>query len=299
MSIREYFGLLVRAVRAPFLVASVVPVLLGAAVATANGHPLHLGLLVRSLIGCLALHAGANVANDYYDWQSGVDAAHQPWHYNGGSQLLQANLFTPWQARLLYRSLYGVALALGIQISFQVGVIALWIGLTGLVLGHCYTAPPAALSYRGWGELVTGIAFGPLAVTGAYFVQARSLSWLPVLVSLPVGLLITAVLYINEFPDYLQDKAAGKRTWVVLTCGRSLWIYQGLVLAALLLALLILLWAGWRLFLLSLPFAWLAWHPLRQCEQLSSDALNPLQRHTLKLHACTCLILTLTFFFGV
>jgi 1,4-dihydroxy-2-naphthoate octaprenyltransferase len=278
------------------LFASVVPVLLGTAVATFDGHSLHLGLLLQSLIGCLTLHAGANVANDYYDWLSGADGAHQPWHLSGGSQLLQGNQLTPRQVRLLYRLLYLLALSFGIYISLQVGMTALCIGLVGLLLGYFYTAPPVAFSYRGLGELVTGITFGPLAVTGAYFVQSGSLEWFPLLVSLPVGLLITAVLYINEFPDYLQDKAAGKNTWVVLTCGRSMWIYQLMVSAALLATLGLLLYAGWWLFLLSLPFAWLAWRPLRSCHQLSPEALFPLQRHTLKLHAVTCVALALLFF---
>lgn len=282
--------------RAPFLVASAIPVLLGAAVAMAVSHQFSLSLLLESLAGCVALHAGANVVNDYYDWRSGADALHQPWHYNGGSQLLQSGQTTPQAVRRLYLTLYSIALLLGCHIAWRVGLPALLIGLAGLILGHWYTAPPVAFSYRGLGELVTGITFGPLVVSGSYFVQAGRLDWLPVLVSVPVGLLITAVLYINEFPDYLQDKAAGKRTWVVRTDGEQIWVYRWLVGSALLMALCLLSWQGKWFLLAALPLGWLAVRPLLIAHRRCSETLIPLQRGTLKLHAFTGLGLTLAYF---
>lgn len=288
--------LLSRAVRAPFLLATVIPVTLGAAVAMAETHRLSPSLLLLSLVGCVALHAGANAANDYYDWLSGADTAHDPWKYSGGSQVLQSGSLTPRQVRRIYHSLYMVALLVGIYIAWQVGLTALLIGLVGLALGHWYTAPPMAFSYHGLGEVVTGLTFGPLVVSGSYFVQAGRLGWRPVLVSLPVGLLITAVLYINEFPDLRRDAWAGKSNWVVLTDAKWIWIYQVLISSAVLLALVTLVQVGPWFILIGLPLTCLAVKPLLHSRLWSPECIAPLQSGTLRLHTVAGLSLAFAYF---
>lgn len=295
MLLRRRLSLLAKAVRAPFLLASAIPVLLGAAVALANTGRFNLGLLLESLLGCVALQAGANVANDYYDWLSGADALCHPSPYNGGSQVLPSGQVTADQERRLYLILYASALLIGCHIAWQVGPTVLLIGFTGLMLGHCYTAPPVAFSYRGLGELVTGITFGPLIVSGSYLVQTGSLHWLPVLVSVPVGLLITAVLYINEFPDYLSDQAVGKLTWVVRTHAQQIWVYQWLVGGATLTALGLLAQQNPWFILAAIPLSWLAGRPLLATRRLTAAKMLPLQRGTLELHTFTGLGLTLAY----
>lgn len=293
---RERLRLLAQAVRAPFLPVTAIPVLLGAAVATAETRHLLSGRLFLTLLGCLALHAGANAANDYYDWLSGADVRHQPWRYSGGSQVLQLGRMRPGWLRRLYRSLYLLALVVGCYLAWLAGPTALLIGLSGLALGHWYTAPPIAFSYRGWGEVVTGLTFGPLVVLGSYFVQTGRLSWAPLLVSLPVGLLITAVLYVNEFPDYRLDVQAGKRNWVVLTRGQAAWVYHLLVCSAAGLTLLMLLRLRPWLALAGIPLIWLAIRPLHDNPTLSPERLLPVQSGTRRLHALTGLTLTLVYF---
>ena len=86
--------------------------------------------------------------------------------------------------------------------------------LVGLASGFCYSKFPG-LSYIGLGELMVGFSFGPLIVTSAYFVQTGRISILPVIVSIPIGLLVAAVLYINQFPDFEADKAVNKNNLVV------------------------------------------------------------------------------------
>jgi 1,4-dihydroxy-2-naphthoate octaprenyltransferase len=296
--VREQIRLFLRAVRAPFLLATLIPVMLGAAVASAETHRLNISLFLFSVLGCLALHAGANVANDYFDWQSGADTSHDPWPYNGGSQLLQSGQLTARQAQQLYRSLYAVALLTGTYVAYRVGPPALIIGLLGLALGHWYTAPPVAFSYHGLGELATGLAFGPLAVTGSYFVQAGRLAWQPVLVSLPIGLLITAVLYINEFPDFQHDAKAGKRNWVVQSGGRFVWIYYLLVIAAVLLTILSLSQISFWFAVSGIPLACSALVSLLRKVDTSVEKLLPLQSGTLRLHTLTGLLLTLVYFWS-
>jgi 1,4-dihydroxy-2-naphthoate octaprenyltransferase len=82
-------------------------------------------------------------------------------------------------------------------------------------MGIVYSAPPFRMVYRGLGEAVVALAFGPLITVGAYYVQTGSFSPAPFYASMPVAFLIAAVLMINEFPDYEADKKAGKNQLVV------------------------------------------------------------------------------------
>jgi len=105
--------------------------------------------------------------------------------------------------------------------------------LAGGLAAYLYSAGPVRLAYRGVGRLAVGASFGPLLVIGAYLVQTGTVSLAAALASLPVGLLIAAVLYINQFPDYEADKAVGKRHWVVrLGTERALPVLTGLVFGA-------------------------------------------------------------------
>jgi 1,4-dihydroxy-2-naphthoate octaprenyltransferase len=110
------------------------------------------------------------------------------------------------------------------------GLIILLIGVIAVVSGFFYVGPPLKLAHRGIGEFIIGLNFGPLAVFGTYYVQTGIFSFSPFLVGIPVGILITLVIWINEFPDEIADKKAGKRTLVVrLGLERSLKVYEGLV----------------------------------------------------------------------
>jgi 1,4-dihydroxy-2-naphthoate octaprenyltransferase len=110
---------------------------------------------------------------------------------------------------------FAIAVLIGIYLAFTRGLLLLIIGGVGGLSGFFYTAPPIRLVTRGIGEVFIGLNFGVLMVLGSYYVQAQNLAWEPVVASLPVAFLITAVLYINEFPDLRADEAAGKRTLVV------------------------------------------------------------------------------------
>ncbi|HEX9817031.1 MAG TPA: prenyltransferase, partial [Candidatus Thermoplasmatota archaeon] len=113
------------------------------------------------------------------------------------------------------------------------GLTILWLGLAGFLLGFLYTAPPARLAHRGVGELAVAVGFGPLIVLGAYFVQTQTFSNTALLASLPIGALIAAVLYINEFPDKDGDARVGKRTLIVrLPARAAVWGYHTLLTVA-------------------------------------------------------------------
>ena len=110
-----------------------------------------------------------------------------------------------------------IAIAIGIYLNSLVsGNLVLYLGIFGLFSGFFYAAPPLKIGYCGLGELLIGLNFGPLVVVGSYYVQTGWFDWNVVLASIPVALLIIAVIYINEFPDYQADKAVHKQTLVVL-----------------------------------------------------------------------------------
>ena len=207
----------IKALRAPFFQAVIVPVVVGTAVAwyeTGTFLPVYFALV---LFGVVFLHAGTNLANDYFDHRSGADAANKtPTPFSGGSRVIQEGLIAP--GRILVGSLlfFGLSVLVGLSLIYLRGWVILLFGVAGLLSGYFYTGSPIRLGYRGWGELLVGVNLGPLAVCGAYYVQAETISPGAIVASVPVGLLIAAVLYINEFHDFDADKTVGKKTLVVI-----------------------------------------------------------------------------------
>lgn len=204
------------AVRGPFLSASAVPVLIGTAMALGQGHSLNPVFFGLNLAGVVALHFGANAANDYYDYLSGADPARPVKPFSGGSQLLQRGILQPRHYTFLIFGHLGLAAVIALFFGYVRGPLALVLGLAGVLVAYYYTAPPARLSYRGLGEVAVGLTFGPLAVLGSFLVQGGAPGPLPVLASVPLGFLIADVLYVNQYSDYLEDREAGKRNLVVI-----------------------------------------------------------------------------------
>jgi len=198
------------------MTASVIPVALGAVVALFETGLFSLPLFLLTLAGAVLAHAGANMANDYYDTMSGNDDINRyrsP--FNGGAGLIQDGLLTSRQVHAAALTAFAVAAGIGVYLAYVRGPAVLVLALVGGLFAYFYTANPLHLAYYGLGELMVGASFGPLLVVGAYLVQTGTASPVVVLASVPVGFLIAAVLYINQFPDYEADKAVGKRHWVV------------------------------------------------------------------------------------
>jgi len=210
-------GLWLRALRAPFLTASGIPVLVGASAAfwkTGDFDPMRLAL---ALGGVLALHLGANLANDYFDWRTGCDQINpEPTPFSGGSRVIQEGLISSATILVVSCLFFGLGAVLGLVLNTMVaGNGVLWLGVAGIAGGFAYSAAPFKLSYRGIGEPVVFALFGPLAVAGSYLVQTGTLSGFALLVSLPSGLLVLAILLVNEVLDVKWDREAHKRTLVV------------------------------------------------------------------------------------
>lgn len=203
--------------RAPFFTASFVPVILGAVLAWHETHSFNLLYFLLTLLGVLALHAATNTLNDYFDYRSGNDLlnreANRP--FDGGSPFLLDGRLS---ADAVYRFGCGALLlgiAIGLFLVLRRGWWILPLGVIGVGTAYFYVEPRVRLASRGLGELLTGLCFGPLVVIGTYYVQAQEFSYGALMAGIPVGFLITNVLFINQFPDREADRAVGKSHWVV------------------------------------------------------------------------------------
>ncbi len=207
-----------KAIRVPFFTASIIPVMLGSAAAWHQISSFNWFKFWLTMLGIVLIHAGTNLANDYFDHASGCDTANKtPTSFSGGSRVIQQGLIKPKKILFVSLVLFALGAVIGLFLNYLSGRnVILILGAIGVFLGFFYTAKPFQIGYGGFGEISVGLGFGPLIVLGSYFVQAQKLSPNIFLISIPIGILITLVLLINEFPDYSADKSAGKRTLVVI-----------------------------------------------------------------------------------
>jgi 1,4-dihydroxy-2-naphthoate polyprenyltransferase len=212
---RLSFGnLAMRATRLPFLSATIVPVVLGIAIAASHGM-FDLAAAALTVIGAAFVQLGLNVANDVFDSVQGADDANvTPTKFSGGSRVIQYGLVSLRQMATLATVFYVLAGLVGLVLLATRGSLALLvIGIVGFIVSLGYTAPPLKFVYRGLGEVAVALGFGPLMLLGAYVVQTRgALAWEPFVASIPVALLVALILYVNEIPDRRGDAHAGKRT---------------------------------------------------------------------------------------
>ena len=224
--------------RAPFLTAIIIPILVGAAWVVYQGlvQPFPWDLFLLALFAGIALHIAANTFNDYFDWKSGTDQVNNDYFlpYSGGSRSIELGLISE---KALFR-VATVALAisglLGLILAYHSGPGILLFGVIGALSAYFYTAPPLRLAARkGLGELLIGFNFGPLATAGTAYALTGSVSAADFLVGIPIGILTTAILWINQFPDEDSDRETGKDNLVViLGKKRARWGYLLLLTVA-------------------------------------------------------------------
>ncbi len=206
--------------RLPFLSATLVPIFVGAAIAKFAGYPIQWGWLALTALGGSLLQIGTNTSNDYFDHISGTDEINYNYSnkgLNGGGRGIQMGLISPEGMLKLAIVTFALSALAGIPLIVKAGYSILWLGLIGFLSGLFYTAPPFKFSSRkGLGELLIGLNFGPLMVAGSALVQTGILLPEAFLIGIPIGLLIAAVVYVNEFPDHDSDKQSGKNTLIVV-----------------------------------------------------------------------------------
>jgi 1,4-dihydroxy-2-naphthoate octaprenyltransferase len=224
----------VQILRAPFFTAVIIPTLVGASMAWQEGT-FHGGYLLLTLLGIVCINAGLNLSNDYFDHLSGNDENNPHLTpFSGGSRVIQDGILAPRLVLAGSIAFYLVGVVIGLYLAWARGWALLWVGLLGVFFALFHNAPPFKLYYLapGVGELAAGIGCGPLVVLGSYYVQTQRFGHEVLWASIPMGLLVAAILYINEFPDEVADRAVGKKTLVVvLGRERAVWGYAGLLLA--------------------------------------------------------------------
>jgi len=222
------------ATRPAFLGVTLVASLIGLATAYSSGLALHPATAWVTILFALVAHAGINVLNDYYDALNGTDDANtdRVFPFTGGSRFIQNGVLSRRKTALYGAALLLAVVAAGLWLTAVSAPGLIWIGAAGLFIGWTYSAPPLKLNSRGWGEACVWAGFALIAI-GADFVQRGHFSTTPLVPVTSYALLVTDVLFINQFPDRKADEAAGKHHWVVrLGPLRARWVYGLIAIAA-------------------------------------------------------------------
>lgn len=198
------------AARPRTLPAAVAPVLVGTALAWTVG-PLDWIAFVAAALGALFIQVGTNLSNDYSDARRGADTEERL----GPVRVTAGGLVPPKQVLFATYASFGMAVLCGIYLIIVAGPVLLLIGAASILAGVLYTGGPRPYGYEGFGELFVFTFFGIVAVAGSYFVQRQALEWEAFVLAIPVGLLASAILVVNNVRDLETDRRAGKKTLAV------------------------------------------------------------------------------------
>lgn len=231
MTVLRWLWLRWKALRAFSFPCSAMPVLLAGA---ASG-PLaawRLDILAACLIGVVSLHAAGNLLNDYFDVLTGVDSLADDDPARPGRLMLRGEL-TPRNYRNEAVFFLGLAAPMALYVVLEAGPAVLAFSAVGLFALYAYTGPPFRLKTRALGELVMFVVFGPAIVLGVGYAMTGTLRPILWLVSVPPGLLTSAVLVSNNIRDAAEDRDAGIRT-IAQTAGVPFarWLYTTLAVVS-------------------------------------------------------------------
>jgi len=291
-------------IRVGFLTASITPVLLGTAMAWALTGIILWDVFLLTLIAGVCLHSGANMANDYFDHtagQTGSDDINKEFiaPFSGGSRTIQLGYLSPREVFVGAMVFFAIGGLIGVYLAFTRDLLILVIGVIGAGSGFFYTAPPFRFVKRGIGEIFIGVNFGVLMVFGSYFIQTLTIELEPIIASIPMAILISAVLFINGFPDYVADRDSGKKTLVVrLGRERAAKFYVIMISAvyiSILISVLMNLISVFSLYaFLTLPFAVIA-SKKALAHHDNSILMIPSNVSTIMNHLLTGLFLTVAY----
>jgi 1,4-dihydroxy-2-naphthoate octaprenyltransferase len=207
-----------------FLYAGLLPYLLGAAWAYAVVGAFDAPVFWFGLGGVVLAVIGVEAFNEYFDSQMGTD------------RVFNTDNLPPMSAWVLWLGIaaFAGALAVGVYLTVRAGWPILGFAVLGGLAAIFYVAPPIRWAYRGLGETVIALSYGPWMVLGSLYLHARAVSWEALWASLVPGFLIMSLAVVNAIPDYHQDRLVGKRNLVVrLGRRRGVWLYLALAAAGL------------------------------------------------------------------
>ena len=268
------------AARPATLPAAIVPVIVGTAAAGGVSHSMS---FLAALFAAIFIQVGTNFANDLFDFRRGADTATRL----GPRRVTQSGLVTPRQVAIATGVAFGIAALFGVYLVATSGWLILVIGVLSILSGIAYTGGPWPLGYHGLGDLFVFVFFGLVAVLGSTFIQIGRIMPLAIAAAVPVGLLVTAILIVNNLRDIDTDRLAGKGTLAV-RFGRRFTRYEYATflsvpyLVPILLRLAGLVGPWFWLPILSIP---LAFRLVRIVGRTSdSGALNRVLKQTGQLH---------------
>ncbi len=216
------------AARPRTLPAAVAPVLVGTALAQTNGS-IDLIAFAAAMLGALFIQVGTNLSNDYSDARRGADTEDRL----GPVRVTAGGLVPPRQVLVATYLSFAAAVLCGIYLIAVAGPVLLLIGAASILAGILYTGGPRPYGYEGLGEVFVFLFFGVVAVTGSYYVQRQALPWEAFVLAVPVGLLASAILVVNNVRDLDTDRRAGKRTLAVrLGRERTRMLYAAMLIAS-------------------------------------------------------------------
>lgn len=193
------------------LTAAFVPVLLGTVLAL-QFTKVNVLLFAAMLIACLLIQAATNMFNEYYDFKRGLDTEHSV----GIGGAIVRNGVKPSTVINLAFALYGVALLLGIYICLNSTWLLALIGIVCMAAGYFYTGGPMPIAYTPFGELVAGFFMGVVIILISFYIQTGYINADSVLISIPVSILVGAILLANNIRDLDGDKENGRKTIAIL-----------------------------------------------------------------------------------
>lgn len=268
------------AIRPKTLPAAVAPVAVGSAVAIGDGHFAIVPALF-CLIGAMLLQIGVNLANDYFDFKNNIDSEERL----GPVRVTQSGLILPAEVKRGMIFCLFLASLVFLYLAQQGGMPIVIIGIISVLAALAYSGGPYPLASNGLGELFVFIFFGLVAVGGSYFIQTGELTWQVMQATVPPGLLITAIMVVNNLRDIETDIKAGKKTLaVILGHSRTVTEYKLLLLFSYLVPPLMLLTDVTGIYillpLLTLPLALVL---IKRIESQKGARLNEVLAGTAKL----------------
>ena len=300
------WGLAVRAFSFP---ASIVPVVLGGVLAWYATGKFNWILFILSILAGVFYHCGCNLINDYYDHRKGVDREGA----YGGSGVLVSGAMEPAQVMRGAITFFALGSLIGFfflyhfhtstETPWPFGWPLLAIGVAGLIGAVWYTSGDVSAKYNALGIPLVFLMMGTLMVVGGWFIQTGTLDWLPVIVSLPVGFMVAAILQANDIRDIDDDRQAGVKTLSNLTGPRAarqqyyFMLFAPYVCVVIFAAFGLISWFG-LLPLVTLPLAIPLAKLFASTPETDSEKLHPSIENTAKLHMAFGMLLTIGLVIG-
>lgn len=202
------------------LPAAVVPVMVGSALAIYEGVFIPLYSII-ALLCSLLIQIGTNFSNDLYDHLKGSDRKDR----KGPIRVLASGLISVNEMKWGIIIIFSLSFLLGLYLVYSVGLVILWIGILSILAGLAYTAGPFPLAYNGLGDLFVFLFFGIVGTVGTYYLHTQQFNLIALIISIPVGALITNILIVNNYRDIEEDRISGKKTLAVIL-GREFSRYE-------------------------------------------------------------------------